>query len=277
MQDILHFLRQQETEGFLPLSAQKTAAEQFNLPISQIERLALTEGILPSRYQRNRETISTEQQLILCKSNVAVIGCGGLGGYIIEELARIGVGGIVAVDPDVFDEHNLNRQLLATTDLLGRKKVEAAVKRVAEINPAVELKPVPILFNEDNAQDILQGINVAVDALDSIPTRLQLAEKCAKNNIPLVHGAIAGWDGRVTTQFPGEKTLQQIYSQTKNETGIETRYGNPSFTPALVASIEVAEVIKILLHTGTPLRNRYLAIDLFHNEFTEIPLLQDDQ
>lgn len=272
MEEIVQFLAGKAVEGLLPLSVQTEAANTFNLPLSRIEKIALTNNILPARYQRNRETISIEQQLTLCESTVAVIGCGGLGGYVIEQLARIGVGSLVVVDPDVFEEHNLNRQLLCTANLLGRKKVDVAARRAAAINPSVTIRPVAAHFIAENAASILSGADAAVDALDSIVVRLLLADMCTQYKIPLIHGAIAGWYGRVATQFPGEISLQQIYALHKDNPGVETKQGNPSFTPAMIASLEVAEVVKILLKTGEPLRRKYLSIDLYYNEITVIPL-----
>lgn len=276
MRELVQFLRDRSTDGLLPLTAQTEAAVRYGLSVARVEEIALTAGILPARYQRNREMISLPQQLALFRGRVAVVGCGGLGGYIIEELARLGVGGIVAIDPDVFQEHNLNRQLYATPDQLGRRKVEAAASRVAAVNPAVTFRPVAEAFAELNGAELLRGVDVAVDALDSIPARLLLAEMCDTRGIPMVHGAIAGWYGRLATQFPGDGTLQRLYPGNRELPGIEVKQGNPSFTPAVVAGLEVAEVVKILLNIGEPIRNRCLLIDLYHLEFDEI-LLGEDQ
>jgi molybdopterin/thiamine biosynthesis adenylyltransferase len=227
-------------------------------------------GLLPTRYQRNRQTISTSQQLTLFRSRVAVIGCGGLGGYVLEQLARLGVGTIIAVDPDVFEEHNLNRQLLATPASLGRAKVDAAVTRIAEINPAVTVIAHRIAYAPENGAKLLRGADLVVDALDSISTRLQLADSCAELGIPLVHGAIGGWYGQVTTQYPEDDTLQQIYRHWQEGKGVEQQLGNPAFTPAAVASIQVAEACKVLLGEGEPLRQRKLVINLLDMEFEQV-------
>ena len=137
MIDVLRFLQQRAVDGLLPWSAQQVAVERFGWSHAAVEETVLANNLLPARYQRNRSMLSITDQLQLFRSRIAVIGCGGLGGYIIEELARLGVGHIVAIDPDVFEEHNLNRQLLATPASLGKAKVEAAAARVNEINPAV--------------------------------------------------------------------------------------------------------------------------------------------
>lgn len=259
------------TDGdLLPWSLQVAAMQRFGVPCAVVEEMALALGLLPARYQRNRQAISVSNQLTLFRSRVAVIGCGGLGGYVIEELTRLGVGTIIAIDPDVFEEHNLNRQILSSTATLGKPKVEAAAARVAEINPAVTLVPVRAAYATDNGEKILRGAQVVVDALDSIPARLALAETCTVMGIPLVHAAIGGWYGQVTTQFPGDDTIQRLYSRWVEGKGVEQQLGNPSFTPALVASIETTEVCKLLLGVGEPLRNRKLSINLLEMEFEEV-------
>jgi len=274
----LPFFVSDHAEGqLLPWKRQVEASERFTVTLAQVEEVALEQSILPSRYQRNREAMSVTDQLNLFRSSVAVIGCGGLGGYVIEELARLGVGRIIVIDPDVFEEHNLNRQLFSSPANLGTAKVEAAAKRINEINPAVNLVPIQAAFSPENGADLLAECRVAVDALDTIKVRLELAEACAALNIPLVHGAIAGWYGHVTTQFPGDDTLQTIYRSWKAGKGVEQSLGNPSFTPALVASLEVAEVCKLLLGQGTSLRGRQLMIDLFAMEIQEIDLLESNR
>lgn len=271
------FVRDRAEGQLLPWKRQVEAAELFGVTLAQVEEVALERSILPARYQRNREAITVSDQLALFRSSVAVIGCGGLGGYVVEELARLGVGRIVVIDPDVFEEHNLNRQLFSSPANLGQAKVEAAVTRINAINPAVTLVPLQAALSPENGADLLGGCQAAVDALDTIKVRLELAEVCAGLNIPLVHGAIAGWYGHVTTQFPGDNTLQAIYGSWKAGKGVEQTLGNPSFTPALVASLQVAEVCKLLLGQGTPLRGRQLMIDLLSMEIHVINLYEGNR
>jgi molybdopterin/thiamine biosynthesis adenylyltransferase len=270
MEELNRFLQDHAEGDLLPWSAQVAAAGRFGVSLAQVEAAVLTMGLLPARYQRNRHAISVGQQRRLFRSNVAVIGCGGLGGYVIEELARLGVGTIIAIDPDVFEEHNLNRQLLSSPATLGRAKVEAAAARVAEINPAVTLVPIQVAYAPENGKELLQGSQVIVDALDSIQTRLALAATCTELGIPMVHGAIGGWYGQVATQFPGDDIVQKLYRRWVEGKGVEQRLGNPSFTPALVASIEVAEVCKILLGVGETLRFQKLSINLLEMTFASI-------
>jgi len=264
------FVRDIAEKQLLPWHRQVEAAERFGASLAQVEEVALERGILPARYQRNRKTMSVTDQLTLFRSTVAVIGCGGLGGYIIEELARLGVGRLVVIDPDVFEEHNLNRQVLSLPAELGCPKVEAAVRRVGAINPAVTVVPHRVAFTSDNGLELLSACHVAVDALDTTAVRRQLADTCAQLRIPLVHGAIAGWYGHVTTLLPGDGALKDFYARHCRDKGIEQQVGNPSFTPAVVASLQVAEVCKLLVRQGTLLRGRTMMIDLLAMEFHDI-------
>ncbi|HOJ78041.1 MAG TPA: HesA/MoeB/ThiF family protein [Bacillota bacterium] len=224
------------------------------------------------RYLKNMKMLSEDDILKLKGSKVSVVGCGGLGGYVIEMLARIGVGKITAIDGDVFDETNLNRQLFSHTDNLGKSKAESAKTRINLVNPLVEIEAFQEKITSENGNTLLKNHHVIVDAVDNIATRLLLQQIAAELNIPLVHGAIAGWYGQVTTIFPEDQTLNQLYPKKINK-GIESELGNPSFTPALVAAIEVAETVKILLQKKDLLRRKVLKIDLLSQEYIIIDLI----
>lgn len=220
------------------------------------------------RYIRNFNAFSQEEMNKLNNSKVCVVGCGGLGGYIIEMLSRIGVGYITAIDGDTFDETNLNRQLLSHTKNLGLNKSEEAKKRIELVNPFIYVNAIREMIDNSNAESILNGHDVIVDALDSITTRKIVQSVSSKLKIPMVHGAIAGFYGQVTTIFPEDNTFDYLYpNNDKINKGIEEELGNPSFTPPLIASIEVSEVIKILINRGNLLRKKVLFIDLLNNSF----------
>lgn len=267
------YLKENADAGLVSQIALDNAVDLFALPAAEVELRCLRSGLLPTRYQRNGQTIDLQQQLTLHTSRVVVIGCGGLGGHIIESLARVGIGHIRAIDPDRFEEHNLNRQILSSTSTIGLPKVQVAAQRVKEINPAISLQPVEEAFSAANS-NLLMDADVVVDAIDTIPTRLLLAEQCRLLKMPLVHGAIGGWYGHVCTIFPGDEALELIYADQSGDRGVEQNLGNPAFTPAVVASIQSAEVVKVLLGKRTSLHNRQLIIDLLDMEFTEIPLTQ---
>lgn len=217
------------------------------------------------RYDRNGLFTEEEMQR-LGKAKVCIIGCGGLGGYILEMMARIGIGHITVIDGDVFNVSNLNRQILSTETNIGQSKVNSAKERMAIVNSEINMSYIDEYLNEDNAQRLLEGHDLVMDALDSITTRFLLQEACHALGIPFVHGAIAGWYGQVSVVFPGDKTLDLIYASRQGE-GVEKKIGNPSFTPSTIASIQVSEGLKVLLNKGEILRRKLLYVDLLQNEF----------
>lgn len=219
------------------------------------------------RYERSIGTITEQELKRLQEARVAVVGCGGLGGYVLELLGRMGVGHLTAIDGDVFEESNLNRQLLSETALLGTGKAEAARMRMGAVNPEVCVTALRQWLTADNAEALLDGHDVIVDALDSIEVRRLLQKTAEALEIPLVHGAIGGWYGQVAVILPGDRTLDRLYPEGVQK-GLEKQLGNPSFTPALVASVQVAETIKLLIGRGELLRNRVLRIDLLEQEYT---------
>lgn len=219
------------------------------------------------RYIKNMNMLSKEENERLKDFKVCVIGCGGLGGYIIEMLGRLGIGHITAVDGDKFDDTNLNRQLLSHTDNINCFKALEAKERMKIVNPLITVNSIQERLTEENGEDILKGHDVIIDAVDNVKTKLLIQNLCNKLNIPMVHGAIGGWYGQVTTILPGDNTLNLLYDD-ENVKGIESELGNPSFTPATIASIEVSEALKLLLNKGELLRKKLLYIDLLeHNYF----------
>jgi molybdopterin/thiamine biosynthesis adenylyltransferase len=218
------------------------------------------------RYLKNKNMLSQEECDLLLGKSVCIVGCGGLGGYIIEMIGRIGVGKITAVDGDVFDLTNLNRQLLCTEEHIGKGKAKAAKERMSKVNSDVTFTAISEFLTEENAEDILRGHDLVIDALDSIAARFILQEHASKLGIPMIYGAIAGWYGQVSTIMPGSDFLSRIYRHHEGK-GHETQLGNPSFSPALVASIEVSEAVKVLIGRGELLDGKLLMIDLLNNEF----------
>jgi molybdopterin/thiamine biosynthesis adenylyltransferase len=226
---------------------------------------------MKDRYNRNMNTLSREENEKLQSFKACVVGCGGLGGYVIELLGRLGIGTITAVDGDVFDVTNLNRQLLSSEELIGESKAFAAQERMKKVNSDVTVYPVKAFVTEENCDEIISGHDIVIDALDNMTARRLLEQHCETLNIPLIHGAIAGWYGQVSTIMPGDRTLQKIYPPNENK-GAETELGNPSFSPAMIASIEVAEAIKVLLGRGEILKNKLLTIDLLNQEYETFDL-----
>lgn len=222
---------------------------------------------MEARYARNIPALTEEECLCLRDKKAAVIGCGGLGGHLLELLARVGVGQLVAVDGDCFEESNLNRQLLSEVPLLGTGKADAAKTRLERVNPDVIVTAVPAFLTAENAEEILSGCDVVLDALDSVEARKLLAKTCGRLNMPLVHGAISGWVAQAAISLPGDGLMDRLYPQDS----VMENNSTLSFTPALCASVQASLAVKLL--TGRPVETGVLYyFDLLHQEFEMIPM-----
>lgn len=241
-------------------------AEKFGLTPLEIEVAALKIQIIPTRYQRNISTITPREQIQLIQSAVAIIGCGGLGGHISELITRLGIGDIVLVDGDQFDESNLNRQLLCTEHSIGTGKAVKAAERVEHIHSSIRSQTYSLFFHANNIKEIICNCQVVVDALDNIPDRFVLQKACREMNIPLVHGAVHGLYGQISTLFPEDPGFELIYGSSERFKELDwsrkEKTSVPSMTPALIASLQATEVMKILLKRDHLLRNRLLFINL---------------
>ena len=220
------------------------------------------------RYERNLPALSEAECLLLRKKRVLIVGCGGLGGHIIDQLARIGIGSLKVVDGDVFDESKLNRQLLSDVTRLGVSKAKADADHIARINPSVAVEAVNAFMSEGNVQALIAGCDVVIDALDNIPARRILSAACAKANIPYVYGAIQGWVAQAALSMPEDKLIEQLFSEE-----IEIRDKSVlSFTRALCASIQAALCVKHLV--GRPVETGTIYyFDLLNQEFELIPMV----
>ena len=197
------------------------------------------------RYKRNYKTISLEEQQILAESVITVIGCGGLGGFIIEGLARSGVGTLRLVDFDTFDVSNLNRQLFATEHTIGASKLEQAVRRVQAVNSAVQIEAIEIKADMDNLPQLVQGSRLVIDAVDSIEVKVWLEQICNTMNIPLVYGAIGGNYGQMAVSLPDKPVVAALY-QNGQKHGIEKELGNPYYTPCVIGGMMVKLAFDVL-------------------------------
>ena len=160
-------------------------------------------------------------------------------------------------------------------ETLGKPKSEAATATVNSINPGVKVIPYQVKLDSSNAPEILTGSNVVVDALDNVQDRFLLERTTKKLGIPLVHGALAGFEGQVMTIFPEDPGLKHLYrnegaSGDKSKSP-ESVLGVPTLTPSLIATLEAMEVVKIILKKGKIFRNTMVHVDLETgqiNEFT---------
>lgn len=221
------------------------------------------------RHIRNYPAISRAEQERLNTLRVCVVGCGGLGGYIIEYFARIGIGSLVLVDGDSFQPSNLNRQLICTTGTIGRSKVDSAAQRVGLIDPNIEVLVYNEFLTQDNGIEILKHCHLVMDALDSIASRLLLAGFCDYLNLPMVHGAINGWNMQATVCMPGSRRIESIYPNGDN---VKTDQSSLAFTASLCAAVQTAEAVKLLLGKKSSLEDNLMIGDLKEMKFFNIEM-----
>ena len=220
------------------------------------------------RYVRNLSALTEAECNLLRGMRVAVIGCGGLGGHLIDQLARIGVGFIRVVDGDVFEPSNLNRQLLSEVPLLGTGKAQAAADRIARVNPDIQVDAIHAFLTQENPALILDGCHAVLDGLDNIESRKILSAACSKAGITYVFGAIQGGVAQAAISMPGDHLIDILYPEDVRITDKSVL----SFTPALCASMQVSLCVKLL--TGRPVETgKIFYFDLLNQEYEEIPMV----
>ena len=220
---------------------------------------------MEERYIRNLGALSEAECALLREKTVLVAGCGGLGGYLIEMLLRLGVGEIRAADGDRFEASNLNRQLLSAPALLGKSKAEAAAERAALVNPEVRFVAVPAFVTEENVKELIQGCDAVLDALDNIASRRMLARACSDAQIPMIHGAICGWTAQAAVVLPGDGLIETIYP----EGAALSSKASLSFTPPFCAALQTALCVRLLTGRGIEAGKLYVA-DLLDMEMESL-------
>ena len=223
---------------------------------------------MDGRFIRNIPALTEAECLALREKRVLVVGCGGLGGHIIDQLTRIGVGALRVVDGDLFEETNLNRQLLSAPALLGTSKVKAAADHIRRIDPDVTVEAVESFMTEANVRELTDGCDMVMDALDNIPGRRILAAACAEAGIPYVYGAIQGWAAQAGISLPGDALIEKLFPgdvQIRDKSVL-------SFTPALCAAMQTCLGVKLLV--GRPVQTgTVFYFDLLNQEFETIPMV----
>jgi adenylyltransferase/sulfurtransferase len=195
-------------------------------------------------------------QLKLRNAKVTVAGSGGLGNPVSLYLAAAGVGTITIIDDDCYELSNLNRQILGCEQDIGRPKVEVAKEKLCVLNPKVHVNAQNKTITAENADSLINGSDVVIDAMDNWATRYILNNTCIDNRIPLVHAGIQGLSGQITTIVPGKgPCLQCLIPKPPREVRPFPVLGA---TPGLFASLQVMEAIKLILGIGETLVGRLL-------------------
>ena len=139
-----------------------------------------------NQFNRTELLIGKEGIEILNKAKVAVFGIGGVGSFVIEGLARAGVGNFILVDNDKVDLTNLNRQIIATHKTIGKPKVEVAKERILDINPNAKIETRQEFFMPDSKEILDNSIDYIVDSVDTVTAKIVIVVRAKKLNIPII-------------------------------------------------------------------------------------------
>jgi len=208
-------------------------------------------------------------QVKLKTAKVLVAGAGGLGSSVLTHLATAGVGHIRMVDNDRVSLSNLNRQILHWEKNIGQAKVISARNKLCQLNPQITIEAIDAEITSTNISSLTAGCDLIVDALDNPETRYLLNKTALAQGIPFFHGAVYGFEGRAMTIIPGQTACLRCLSR---GAGTETKFPVVGVTPAVIGSIQAAEVIKYITGVGNLLTNRLLLYDGLNMTFTEFKI-----
>lgn len=225
---------------------------------------------MDERFSRSARILGEQKMEKLNKSSVIVFGIGGVGGAVLEALVRGGVGTVAVVDKDTVDITNINRQIIATNDNIGEKKVDVAEKRALSINPNINFKKFDLFYLPETADEIdLTQYDFIVDAIDNVTAKLELIERASKLNIPVISSMGTGnklhpelfeiTDINKTSVCPlarvirrelknrGVKKLTVVYSKEEPIKTEDSVPGSVSFTPPVAGYLMAGYVINKLI------------------------------
>ena len=226
------------------------------------------------RYRRQIaiEGFGEDGQAKLSRARVLVAGAGGLGCAVCTYLAAAGVGALRVVDRGEVELSNLNRQVLYGTADIGRAKAPALRARLRDVNPGVRYETLHAAISAESVSGIVSGMDLVVDALDNLPTRYVLNKACIEWNLPLVHGAVDGFQGQALTVVPGRGPCLMCLFGGSEHAGLIPVLGT---APGIVGCIQATEVIKIFTGLGTPLVGRLLLIDGLEMRIAEVEVARN--
>jgi adenylyltransferase/sulfurtransferase len=232
------------------------------------------------RYSRHliMPEVAMEGQTRLKASRVLMVGAGGLGSPLGLYLAAAGVGTIGIVDFDTVDVSNLHRQVLYGASDVGRPKLEAAIDRLHEVNPHVDLVPHEARLSSDNALALFEGYDLVVDGTDNFPTRYLVNDACVLTGKPNVYGSIFRFEGQVSVFWGAEGPCYRCLFAEPPPPGLVpscAEGGVLGVLPGIIGALQANEVVKLLLGTGDPLIGRLLLFDALGMKFRELKLKKD--
>jgi molybdopterin/thiamine biosynthesis adenylyltransferase len=228
------------------------------------------------RYSRHLllDDIGVEGQGRILYSRALIIGAGGLGSPAAMYLACSGVGSITIVDDDTVDLTNLQRQIMHSTDRIGQAKVLSAQNTLAQLNPAVQVRPLQTRADAQLLQSLVAQADVVLDCCDNFQTRQAINAACVQQRVPLVSGAAIGMDGQIAVYDPRDaKAACYACVFAPDAPPEEARCSTMGVLAPLVGVIgamQALEALKLLARTGTSLSGFLLMLDARSMEWTRL-------
>ena len=217
----------------------------------------------------------------LLASSVAVMGSGGLGTHIADNLARAGVGRLKLIDRDFVELHNLQRQMLFDEEDAAARlpKAEAAARRLSRINSQVEIEPLVLELAPDNVEGVISDVDVVLDACDNFDARYLINEASVRHGLPWVYGGVVASYGMTMTIVPGRTPcLRCVFPETPRPGTAPTcaTAGILHSVVAIIASLECSEALKLLTGKGR-LNEGLIHVDVWENSFEVFSIQQRDE
>lgn len=219
------------------------------------------------RYARHlvlREIGGPGQQKLKA-ARALLVGVGGLGAPAGLYLAAAGVGRLGLLDPDEVSLSNLQRQVLYGVNDLGRGKALSAGKRLSQLNPEIELEPIPRRLNKANARALIRPYDIVIDGTDDFATRFAVNAACVAEGKPLVSGAIGRWSGQVGV-FPGRPCYQCLVPEIPPDAETCSAVGVVGALAGVIGAMMALEAVKLITGAGDPLTARLLIYDALDGE-----------
>ena len=232
------------------------------------------------RYHRNAlvPQVGLVGQQRIRASRVLLIGAGGLGAPAALYLAAAGVGTIGLIDDDNVDVSNLQRQVIHATAAVGRPKVDSAAEAIRALNPDVEVVTHRTRLTAANARDLLGGWDVVIDGTDNFPTRYLVNDAAVMLGLPLVHGAVLGFNGQVGVFDARRGPCYRCLHPTPPPAGSVpscAEAGVLGVLPGIIGTMQTAEALKLVIGGGQPLLGRLAMLDAWGAHLREIPVAKN--
>ncbi len=233
------------------------------------------------RYSRHiiLQEVGVKGQKKLLNASVLIIGAGGLGAPAALYLAAAGVGTIGIVDADEVDLSNLQRQVIHTTNDVGKAKVKSAAETMEAINPDVTVKTYRTFVDASNIMDLIKDYDFIIDGTDNFPAKFLINDACVMAEKPFSHAGIIRFKGQLMTYVPGEGPCYRcVFKNPPPKDAVPTckQAGVIGAMGGVIGSLQAMEAIKYIIGKGDLLTGKLLTYDALKMEFHTIKLPKDD-